>query len=60
MVVYPAITQHSRNRRSPFAATVLPVLARYVGNLMVTITLAAMVGVALGAVAGFLVVVALW
>jgi len=60
MVVYPEFTRYTRSGRSLFAAHVVPLLARFIGSLMVTIALAAVVGVALGSVAGFLFVVALW
>ncbi len=60
MVVHPDFTRYSKVRRSLFAANVVPMLGQFVGNLMVTITLAALVGVALGSVAGFLVVLAVW
>lgn len=60
MVIYPEFTRYTRSGRSLFAAHVVPVLARFIGNLLVTITIAAVVGIALGSVAGFFVVVALW
>ncbi len=60
MVVYPNFTRYARSGRSLLAAHAVPVLARFIGNLLVTIMIAAVVGVALGGVAGFLFVVALW
>jgi len=60
MVVHPDFTRFSRSGRALLAAHAVPLLTRFVGNLLITIALAAVIGVALGSVAGFLFVVALW
>jgi len=59
MVIYPAFTQ-TRGFRSSIAANAVPLVGRFVGSLMVTVVLAAVTGVILGTLAGFMVVVALW
>lgn len=59
MVIYPDFTQY-RGIRTALTAHAVPMVGRFIGNLMVTVTLAALIGVVLGTVAGFLVVVALW
>lgn len=59
MVLYPVFARY-RNGSASIAANALPLVARFVGNLLVTIALAALIGITLGGIAGFLVVVALW
>lgn len=60
MVVYPAFARHGRNVRSSIAAKAAPMVARFLGSLLLTVVLATVVGITLGGIAGFLVVVAAW
>lgn len=60
MVVYPVFARHGRSLPASITAKAAPLLARFVGNLMLTILLAAVIGIALGGIAGFFVVIALW
>ena len=60
MVVYPAFARLDRNVPASIAAKAAPLVARFVGNLVLTLMLASVIGIALGGIAGFLFVVALW
>lgn len=60
MVVYPVFARHGRNVSASIAAKTAPLVARFVGNLVLTIILAAVFGIALGGITGFFFVVASW
>ena len=59
MVIYPVFAQN-RSSRTSLSGNAVSLVARFIGKMLVIIMLATVLGVTLGGVFGWLVVMALW
>ena len=59
MVIYPVFAQN-RSFRTSLSSNAVSLVARFIGKMLVIIMLATVLGVTLGGVFGWLVVMALW